>query len=119
MVRSVGPHLLDALADGVRHHSHIHFGGCGRCRTEDAINTLVALEGCLRLSAFVVSLLGARLPPSLGGTGGTMPALRNAAWGVLLFSGGGGGADNKDNAHVWRVATGLLASLPLLVGGGL
>jgi hypothetical protein len=120
MVRSVGPRLLDALEDGVCHHSCIRFGGCGRCGPEDAINAPLALKGCFRLCASVVLLLGARLLLLRGRSEGTTQALHNAAWGVLLLAGGsGGGANNKDNTHVWRVATALLMLLPLLIGGGL
>jgi hypothetical protein len=53
------------------------------------------------------------------GAGGTTRALPNFAWGALLLAGGSGsGADNEDNAHVWRAATALLALLLLLAGGG-
>jgi hypothetical protein len=79
MVRSIGPCLLDVLADGIHHHSCIRFGGCGGCGREDAIDVLDALKRCLRLCMSIMSLLAVRLSPSHGGTGGTMRALHNAA----------------------------------------
>jgi hypothetical protein len=79
MVGSVRPHLLNRLVDGVRHHFHIHFGGCVGCGREDAIDMLDALKGCLRSCASVVFILGTRSSLLRGGTRGTRRALHNAA----------------------------------------
>jgi hypothetical protein len=119
MVGSIGPRLLDALEDGVYHHSCIRFSGCGRCGPEDVIDPPVALDGYLRLLTSVVSLLGVRSSPLRGGTGGNTQALRDAAWGALLLAGsGGGGANDEDDMRVRRAATALITLLPLLAGGG-
>jgi hypothetical protein len=120
MVESIGPRFLflDALADRVRYHSCICFGSCNRCRPEDANNALDALERCLRLCASVVSLIGDSHHLCVGGLGGpcgpctTLPGGAPPCqwwqrWG------------QQQRAHVWRMATALLALLPLLVEGGL
>jgi hypothetical protein len=70
MVGSIGPHPLDLLVDGVRHHSHIHFGGCGGCGPEGTIDVPDALEGCLWSCASIVSLLEHGHCRCAGGPGG-------------------------------------------------
>ena len=105
MVGSVGPYLLDALADGVVAAVVVRrrIRGDGDPAAAASSRALLA-EGRLRSCASVVSLLGTRLSRSTK----TLRAVRDAAWGALLLA-DGGGAD----ARVRRAATALLASLPL------
>jgi hypothetical protein len=150
MLRSIGPYLLDALRDNVDRYSSIRRGGWDgprdrrrrrnhHHRREDAVNddddydvASRGLMSSLATCASLVSVLGTGISSRRRSYQGTMSALRDATWAVLLgeFDDGArpsGGVDDDDYddddidddddgtvVGVRRAAIALLASLPLV-----